>query len=156
MRLLIVLSTVLVFNSCDYLSFQKNENHEKLNMDIDFTSVDDSPSFKVCDTLIDKNKKTSCFRTTIRQEISNSLSNQSIKVKKSIDETILVTIRIQSNKQVQLTSMIASDGLLTQIPSLNQMIKKSIEDLPEIYPAIKRGIPVTTAYKLPIRIYLEN
>ena len=54
-------------------------------MNVDYTSVDVSPSFKVCDSLIDKDKKSSCFRTTIRQEISSSLANQSIQVAQSID-----------------------------------------------------------------------
>ena len=47
-------------------------------MDVDFTSVDVSTSFKVCDSLIDKDKKNSCFRSTIREEIANSLAKYSI------------------------------------------------------------------------------
>ena len=125
-------------------------------MEVDYTSVDFSPSFKVCDSIIDKTKKTTCFRTTIRQEITESLASYSVKVKKPVDETIIVTIIIQSNKQVKLSTIKASDSLHLQIPNLKEMIEKSIAELPEIYPAIKRSIPVTTAYKLPIRITLEN
>ena len=54
-------------------------------MDVDFTSVDVSHSFKVCDSLIDRDKKSSCFRTTILQEISSSLAKQSIQVTQSVD-----------------------------------------------------------------------
>ena len=39
---------------------------------------------------------------------------------------------------------------------LKDILKKSVEELPAIYPAIKRGIPVTTVYKLPIRIAVKN
>ena len=123
-------------------------------MNIDYSSVDSSPSFKVCDSIIDKAKKTICFRTTIREEISKSLAKYSIKVKKPVDETIVVTITIQSNKQVKLSKLEASDSLLLEISDLKEMIEKSIDELPEIYPAIKRSIPVTTEYKLPIRIKL--
>lgn len=125
-------------------------------MDIDFTSVDVSPSFKVCDTLIDKSKKTDCFRTTMRQEIYKSLAKHSIKLTHSIDETIEVVITIHSNKEVKLSAIKVSDSFLREIPRLQEMIKKSIEALPEIYPAIKRGIPVTTAYTIPIKIKVEN
>ena len=156
MRFLLVSIIVLSFISCDYFSFEKNKNLEKIDMDVDFTSVDFSPSFKVCDTLINKLKKTDCFRTTMHQEIYNSLTKNSIKLKNSIDETVLVVITIQSDKQVMLVSLKASDSLLKYIPTLKKMIKKSIADLPDVYPAIKRGIPVTTQYKLPIRIKLEN
>ncbi|MEN8857902.1 MAG: hypothetical protein ABF260_07540 [Flavobacteriaceae bacterium] len=123
-------------------------------MNIDYSSVDSSPSFKVCDSIIDKAKKTICFRTTIREEISKSLAKYSIKVKKPVNETIVVTITIQSNKQVKLSKLEASDSLLLEISDLKEMIEKSIDELPEIYPAIKRSIPVTTEYKLPIRIKL--
>ena len=147
---------MISFTSCDYFSFEKNKNLEKIDMDIDFTSVDFSPSFKVCDTLINKLKKTDCFRTTMHQEIYKSLAENSIQLKKDVDETIVVVIKIQADKQVVLASIKASDSLLKYIPSLKEMIKKSIADLPDVYPAIKRGIPVTTQYKLPIRIRLEN
>ena len=147
---------MISFTSCDYFSFEKNKNLEKIDMDVDFTSVDFSPSFKVCDSLINKLKKTDCFRTTMHQEIYESLTENYIQLKKDVDETIVVVIKIQADKQVVLASIKASDSLLKYIPSLKEMIKKSIADLPDVYPAIKRGIPVTTQYKLPIRIKLEN
>ena len=125
-------------------------------MDVDFTSVDVSPSFKVCDVFIDKVKKNTCFRNTIREEIAKSLSKYSIKVKQPLDETITVTMIINSNKEVKLMNIDASETLIKEIPVLHEMIEKSIADLPNVYPAIKRGIPVTTQYKLPIKIKLEN
>jgi hypothetical protein len=147
---------MISFTSCDYFSFEKNKNLEKIDMDVDFTSVDFSPSFKVCDSLINKLKKTDCFRTTIRQEISSNLAKQSIQVAQSVDETIEVAITIQSNKEVKLTSIKSSDSLLVILPLLKAILKKSVKELPSIYPAIKRGIPVTTVYKLPIRIAVKN
>ncbi len=145
-----------MFTSCNYFSFQKNKNHEKLRMDIDYNSVDAAPSFKICKSLIDKLKKTTCFRETIRKELSSSLANYSIKVKNPVEETVVVAIVIQSNKEVRLSAIEMSDDLIREIPTLKEMIKKSILELPEIYPAIKRGIPVTTLYKIPIIIKLQD
>ena len=156
MRYFLFICLMISFTSCEYISFEKNKNIEKIDMDVDFTSVDVSPSFKVCNSLIDKDKKNSCFRLTIREEIANSLAKYSIKVKQPLDETITVTIIINSNKQVNLVNIGASESLRKEIPALHEMIEKSIADLPDIYPAIKRGIPVTTQYQLPIRIKLEN
>lgn len=125
-------------------------------MNLDYSSVDVSPSFRVCDSLIEKDKKDTCFRTTLRQEIFSSLAKQSIQVPQSVDETIEVAITIQSNKEVKLTSIKSSDSLMAIVPSLKAILKKSVEELPAVYPAIKRGIPVTTVYKLPIRIAVKN
>jgi len=151
-RYFLLICLLFSFTSCEYFSFEKNKNIEKIDVDVDFTSVDVSPSFKVCDSLIEKEKKNTCFRTTLRQEISSSLAKQSIQVPQSVDETIEVAITIQSNKEVKLTSIKSSDSLMVILPSLKAILKKSVEELPAVYPAIKRGIPVTTVYKLPIRI----
>ena len=156
MRYFLLLYIVFCFVSCDYLSSQKYKNDEQIMTELDYTTVDVSPSFKVCDSIIDKERKTSCFGSNMRREIFSSLSKHSITVKNSIDETIIVSIVIQSNRKVKLSAIKASDSLFREIPNLQKMIEKSIEDLPEIYPAIKRGIPVTTAYTIPIKIKLEN
>ncbi|MDC0651941.1 hypothetical protein OAT36_03030 [Flavobacteriaceae bacterium] len=156
MRYFLLICLLFSFTSCEYFSFEKNKNIEKIDVDVDFTSVDVSPSFKVCDSLIEKEKKNTCFRTTLRQEISSSLAKQSIQVPQSVDETIEVAITIQSNKEVKLTSIKSSDSLMVILPSLKAILKKSVEELPAVYPAIKRGIPVTTVYKLPIRIAVKN
>ena len=156
MRYFLFICLLISFTSCEYFSFEKNKNIEKIDVDVDFTSVDVSPSFKVCDSLIEKEKKNTCFRTTLRQEISSSLAKQSIQVPQSVDETIEVAITIQSNKEVKLTSIKSSDSLMVILPSLKAILKKSVEELPAVYPAIKRGVPVTTVYKLPIRIAVKN
>ena len=54
--------------SCDKFSFTKNKNIQVIDTIVDFTSVDTYPSFKVCDSLIDKIKKSACFRKTIHQK----------------------------------------------------------------------------------------
>ena len=156
MRYFLLICLLFSFTSCEYFSFEKNKNIEKIDVDVDFTSVDVSPSFKVCDSLIEKEKKNTCFRTTLRQEISSSLAKQSIQVPQSVDETIEVAITIQSNKEVKLTSIKSSDSLMVILPSLKAILKKSVEELPAVYPAIQRGIPLTTVYKLPIRIAVKN
>jgi len=56
-RYFLYICLLFSFTSCEYFSFEKNKNVEKINMDVDYTSVDVSPSFKVCDSIIDKDKK---------------------------------------------------------------------------------------------------
>ena len=46
--------------------------------------------------------------------------------------------------------------LLREIPTLDSILNLSIKNLPKIFPANKRGIPVTTKYRLPIRIQLKD
>lgn len=156
MKKLIVLSILLCFCSCDYFSFKKNKIEEKLDTNVDYKAVDTSPSFDVCKDLIDKEKKTDCFRKTMHREIAKSLRDQNIKVKRPVNETIHVVITIPSKGKATLKSIKASDNLHKEIPDLKRMLEKSIADLPVIFPAIKRGITVTSEYTLPIRIKLES
>ena len=53
------------------------------------------------------------------------------------------------------TDLPASPGIII-VAILDSLLQQSVTKLPTIYPAIKRGIPVTTAYKLPIRILLKE
>ncbi|MFY0629929.1 MAG: hypothetical protein JXR05_06070 [Flavobacteriaceae bacterium] len=146
---------LVCFCSCDYFSFQKNKPQEKLDTNVDYKAVDTPPSFEACKNLIDQ-EKIDCFRKMMHQEIAKSLSSQDIKVKRPVDETIHVIITISSEGKATLKSIKASDNLYQEIPKLKQMLEKSIVGLPIIYPAIKRGITVTSEYTMPIKIKLEN
>jgi len=156
LRVFAFLLILVCLNSCDYISFKKKTPKQELDTLVDITTVDMFPSFQVCDSIIEKVEKTACFRNTIHQEITSSLQVYNIKVKKTVDETITVTITIGSDSKVELTSIKASNHLLQQIPNFREMMEKSIADLPKIFPAIKRGIPVNSEYTLPVKIALRN
>lgn len=147
---------VVFLSSCDYFSFERKKNVQELDTIVDRSSVDVFPSFVVCDSLIDKEKKANCFRETIHREISTQLSQEQIKVKKPVDEVVNVVITVHADHQLSLKSFEASDSLLLIIPDLKTRVEASIQQLPKVYAAIKRGIPVTSEYKLPIRIKLSD
>ena len=151
-----IVCILFLFISCDYFSFKKNANQQEIDTVVNLTSVDVYPSFKVCDAIIDKDKKETCFRTTIHEFISNSLIDQKIQVRKKIDEVVMLKILITSKGEINLKELSVSEEFQSEIPDFRKMIEKSLEDLPKVYPAIKRSIPVTSEYTLPIRIKLEN
>ncbi len=154
MRYLIFIIVFCLCTSCDYLSFKKNKNIEKLDTIVNTKEVDMFPSFKACDSIIDKVKKADCFRRIIHQEIAQNLSSQTIKVKRPVDETIKVIITVPANGIIVLKTIEASESLHKEIPDLRKIIEKSIADLPKVYPARKQGILVTSEYILPIRVKL--
>ncbi len=148
---------IVVFcTSCDKFSFNKNKNIQVLDTIVNFSSVDVSPSFKPCDSIIDKTKKTDCFRVTIHQKIGEELQKHSFTIKDSISETVYVNLVINSKGKIVLDEIQSSENIKHQLPELDSLLKVSIQKLPTIYAAIKRGIPVTTKYRLPIRIHLKE
>lgn len=156
MRYYYLLIIIICFSSCDYFSFERKKNVQELDTIVDRSSVDTFPSFGVCDSIIDKKKKANCFRETIHREITTQLTQEQIKVKKPVDEMVNVIITVHADSKIMLKSFEASDSLLMMIPDLRERVEKSIQNLPKVYPAIKRDIPVTSEYKLPIRIKLND
>ncbi|WP_297805929.1 hypothetical protein [uncultured Polaribacter sp.] len=149
-----LLLMVLFITSCDKFSFSKNKNIQDLDTIVDFSSVDTFPSFKPCDSIIDKTKKTDCFRTTIHQKIGAELLQHTFIIKDSIDEIIYVDLIISSEGIFTLHAIQSSNNIKKVLPQLDGLLRESVGKLPKIYAANKRGIPVSVKYSLPIRIKL--
>lgn len=159
LRVFSFLILIIFVTSCDKFSFKKNTNStNKIVLDtiVDFSSVDTSPSFKICDSIIDKTKKTTCFRTTIHKKIGEELAQFSFAIKDSISEVIYVDLSINSKGNIVLDAIKSSENIQRELPTLDSLLQLSVKKLPTIYPAIKRGIPVTTKYRLPILIQLKE
>lgn len=154
MRFFMVLCCIAYFfTSCDYLSFKKKEDPmQTLDTIIDFSSVDTPPTFDACNSLIDKQEQLDCFGKELHKHISSSLIQSEFIVKKSIDETIEIKLQITNKGIVVLQAIQSSERVKKELPELENLIKESVKKFPTIYPAIKRDIPVTTEYIIPIRI----
>jgi hypothetical protein len=146
----------LLITSCDNFSFSKNKNLQAVDTIVDYTSVDFSPSFKVCDSLIDKHQKSNCFRTTIHQKIGAELQKHQFIIRDSISEIVYVDLLITSKGKIVLEAMESSEEIKNQLPKLDSVLRISVDKIPNVYAAIKRGIPVTTKYRLPIKIQIKQ
>lgn len=155
MRIILVLIFVCLFTSCEFFTQKNKEDGPKLDS-VSFTSVDKAPSFKVCDSIFEKVEKNDCFRHTVHSEVTKYLSSKEIKVKRVIDANILMKIVISNTGEISVGSIIMPGELRKEIPLLESLLLESIASLPKVAPAIKRGIPVTSEYTLPIRIELKN
>lgn len=156
MRIFSFLLVLLCVTSCDRLSLSKNNTSQYLDTVVDFTSVDTYPSFKECDSLIDATKKQTCFRKTIHRKIGMELQQHTFTIVDSLNETVLVDLVIAKDGVINFKGIQASKLLKQQLPEFDSLVKSSVDQLDKVYPAIKRGIPVTTKYQLPIKIQLKN
>jgi hypothetical protein len=156
LRVFFVGFLVVFCSSCENFPLSKKQQLSDLDTIINFNEVDFSPSFSVCDSLIEKEAKSICFRKTIHQKIGEELQKQVFTIKDSIDEIVTVHLLIDDKGVVKFDQMEASEIIKNQLPKLDSLLEISIQNLPKILPAIKRGIPVTTKYTLPIRIQLKE
>jgi hypothetical protein len=156
LRVFSFLLLLLLSTSCDKFSFSKSKSIQVLDTIVNFSSVDTSPSFKECDSIIDKRLKSNCFRTTIHQKIGAELQKHQFVISDAISEIVYVDLLINAKGKITLEAIIASEVIKSQLPQLDSILSLSVARIPSVYPAIKRGIPVTTKYRLPIKIVLKQ
>jgi hypothetical protein len=146
---------LLIFTQCDKIPLVKKSKLQQIDTVVNFSSVDLSPSFQECDSIIDKVKKSNCFRLQIHQKIGQELQNHQLESVFEIDEEVQVIMHVTAKGEFVFKKMIASEELMENLPSLDSILELCIEKLPKVIPATKRGIPVTTQYQLPIKISLQ-
>lgn len=117
-----------------------------------WNDVDTFPRFQNCDTIIDKELNFDCFVNTITSKLQVNLINNSIVVNKSISDTLIINFRV-SNKGNIILDELPKETTISEFNVLvDSIFKLTILELPNLYPAIKRGQPVNTKFKLPILI----
>jgi hypothetical protein len=69
---------------------------------------------------------------------------------------VYVDLLINSKGKIVIEAMASSEEIRIQLPELDSVLRISVDKIPNVYAAIKRGIPVTTKYRLPIKIQLKQ
>lgn len=122
---------------------------------IDWKNLDTYPSFDECDQYSIKSEKQNCFENEITKHIFEVLMQNEVVLKDSIREEVILNILISKEGKPSIKNISVSDTLLKQIPELETWLIDAVADLPKIHPAEKRGIPVSSNFKLPLVIQSE-
>ena len=117
---------------------------------VDFKSVDAFPLFPNCKEIPSRKKQQICFQLEISQYIYAALKAHSLKTVQQINDTALITLRVSAKGKISVLAIHLSEKTKTKIPEFDSVLKSSVKTLPTIVPAIKRGMPVTTQFVLPI------
>ena len=88
--------------------------------------------------------------------MASELQQYSFTIKDSISEVVFVELVINSKGKFYLDKIESSENCKKQLPQLDSLLNICVQKLPIIIPASKRGIPVTTKYRLPIKIQFIN
>ena len=146
---------ILVVFSCD-LTINKELSVNQLVSDeletFNWNDVDTYPRFQNCDTIINKELNFQCFVNTLTSKVQTNLSNTGVIVDKSIKDTVMISFRVSDKGKITLEQLFSENEVLNVNLLIDSIFKLSILDLPKLYPAIKRGQPVNTKFKLPILV----
>lgn len=122
---------------------------------IDWNNLDTYPSLETCENTSTKSNKKQCFENEISKHIFEVLASHEVSLKDSIREELELKIFISNRGKASLDKILISEELKNQIPDLEIWLNEAVLSLPKIYPAEKRGIPVSSNFKLPLVIQSE-
>ena len=123
--------------------------------ELNWQEVEVYPSFKACENLSESQAKKTCFEREFALNLHESLQQKKVILSDSIQEKMLLYISVNAKGVPSLDSLETSVLIEEKVPEMRVWLQKSIEQLPKIYPARKRGIPVKTSFKLPLVIASE-
>lgn len=143
---------------CNNFETKKISSEEVLDQEtksLNWKEVDEYPAFENCKNISALNKARDCFEATVANSVYAYLARQEPIVTEVIDDTIYVHLEISKTGKPVIASIEVDTLVTNQIPELKLWIEQSIDSLPKIYPASKRGIPVNSVFKMPIVIKAE-
>ncbi|SNR88061.1 hypothetical protein [Dokdonia pacifica] len=157
MRLL-SLALCMLIASCSRWETKKITTEDFLSQEqyiIDITNVDTYPIFNTCDELSESAALKKCFEDQVTSTLYQELSNHTIVVQESINDTVWLDLIVNETGKFCLDSIHLKPMIRKEIPELNAWIHDAIQVMPKPEPAIKRGILVKTRFKVPIVLKVD-
>ncbi|WP_299120368.1 hypothetical protein [uncultured Winogradskyella sp.] len=155
----IVCLLILVFaTSCNYFEKKKVYPEDLLEEELqtfNWNEVDTYPTFSNCDSITAKEDNKICFQNTLVNNVNLFLENQNLAVSKDVNDTIRLKIIIDSNGILEVESIKIQPETIEEIPEIDSLLRQSLNGIPKIFPAIKRGQQVTTAFELPVIVKIN-
>lgn len=158
MKHLCLLFGFLLLVSCNYFDVKKTTSDAILNEELktfNWRDIDEYPSFASCNDDVSKEEKKRCFQNTLTAIITNKIQRDTIVVSQNIDDTIYIKFQISEKGKLVLLEAKVDSLTREEIPNIEEILTNSLDSLPQIYPAIKRGQQVKTAFTLPVIIQVN-
>jgi hypothetical protein len=155
MKNLTIFILILSLSSCDYFDKKKVNSQDIVNEELrtfNWKDVDEYPSFEVCRQSNSKQERKQCFESTLITHITDHLIKEVIVVTKQVEDTVLIKFSISEKGNLRVINITNKEITKDQIPNLDVLLTTSLDSLPTIFPAIKRGQQVKTEFTLPIVI----
>ena len=165
MKKAVAIICFLLLCSCNYFESKKihatDERIQERLDSLDTSTIDKFPIFKDCEQL-DQNlsAEKNCFITSLSTYIANSLFENKLVLEEELDIIFQVAIEVSDTGKMTIKSFEIDAVLKEYIPNIEQIIQQSIDELPEVKPALKKIqsgelIPVKTHFIIPIRVVAQ-
>ena len=120
--------------------------------DINWNDVDTYPMFPNCDENSEKAIQRGCFEATFLKHFSKALKDTDFIREATAGGSMAIHFNIDNTGVITVFSIEKDSVMEAQFPGFKERITKILTEMPELAPALKRGIPVRAKFKLPIRL----
>jgi hypothetical protein len=155
MRLFLMVVVFCGFMSCDFFESKDIKTQklvEKELREIDFNDVDDYPLFDDCDETATKEQQKSCFEDRLTSHLAMALQAIEFATDSEINDTIFLDFIIENDGNVSVLNIENKEVLKGQMSEFEEKLIKSLNSLPRLEPALKRGVPVRAKFRIPIAL----
>jgi len=155
MRKLWVIIGVLIFISCDFEKSRNKQTQELVNQEmrnIDWNEVDAYPLFENCDETLTKDGQRECFTREVISHFSATLKEFEFILQEDLASKVYVDFIVDQEGKISVLKIEKDRTIDAQMPEFDGIVIQSLKGLPPIAPALKRGIPVKTKFRIPIQL----
>ena len=149
----------MLATSCQFFETDKISSetfYEEEIKAIDWDQVDRYPAFSNCEQFSEKEEQKHCFETTLSRYVHEFIASQNLVTQSDLNSAIQMNFTISNQGEISNLSIVMDSTIQKKIPRLKEWLTHSIDSLPKLLPAYKRGIPVETKFQLPVLIKSEK
>lgn len=146
---------LLALGSCNFFESKEKRTQELINAELremDWNSIDSYPLFLDCDETATKPIQRQCFERKITHHFEATLNEFEFTVDSERNAVVDVIFVIDAEGKISVEDIIKDASILKQMPEFDGIITQSLKSIPPIAPALKRGIPVRTKFKIPVQL----
>ncbi|MGB5555658.1 MAG: hypothetical protein WBM83_13455 [Flavobacteriaceae bacterium] len=153
MRKFWAIAVLFCFYSCDFTAKKDKKTIELVNLEmrtIDWNEVDAYPLFETCDESLSKAEQRACFEEEVFSRFSTTLTAFEFVFEKAVDSIVYVDFLVDREGKIEVLQIEKDKTIDAQMPEFDGIVIQCLKGLPELAPALKRGIPVKTRFRIPI------
>lgn len=147
---------LFTLSGCNTFSFEKLSSEEILEEElnaISWNNVDVYPTFDTCKELSEEKELKHCFEQKVTQHLYEQLLLKKDSLRFAKSDTL--SLYIAETGSIQLGTLQVSHATNPELNLMEKWCNEALQSLPQIYPAQKRGIPVSTIFVVPIILKQE-
>ncbi|MBT8320973.1 MAG: hypothetical protein KJO90_04820 [Eudoraea sp.] len=123
---------------------------------INWEELDQYPLFDNCDEMAGKQEQKLCFERTLLDQFTRTLNDFEFVLDTTVQDTLYLDFLITHEGELQVLDIEHHEKVAHQIPEFEGVIIQSLKALPRPQPALKRGIPVSAKFRIPMIIETED